>query len=320
MKSEFSCPACDATKWQGLGSIEFGSDAPGDAYRSLRLRILFERWAPGLSEFSARFVLCQACGFVCYGPRPTTQEVEDKYAFLAEHAPPEEVSETIRPLDVKRSQEILDFMGSHLTGSDVLDFGGGNGALLNRFVERGLKCGVVDYVDTTVRGVERWGDTLDDLPKDRRFDSVLACHVIEHLADPHEVCVRIRRLLSPGGTFFVEVPLEILGGLPPMREPVTHLNFFCESSLVALLQRAGFSVIKVRTMACRFQSGAVRYGVRAIATPSDQVRPQRLDAAQAKRLLSGDPLSRLGLALLNPKMLGVSLPVQKPADFAASAL
>jgi SAM-dependent methyltransferase len=185
----------------------------------------------------------------------------------------------------------------------LLDFGGGSGALLSWFVRAGLECAVVDYTPATVPGVVRLGDTLDDLPDDARFEVVLCSHVFEHVAEPVEVAEQLRARLSETGILFIEVPLEILGGPPKMREPVTHVNFFCETSLVAALERAGLEVIDVRTQACLFANGFYRYGVRALARATSEVRRNpRPGSVQARKLLESGPLARLGMAAANPRV------------------
>jgi SAM-dependent methyltransferase len=310
MLADPPCPACNERSWETIGEQVFERDAtPANAYLRLRLRVLFELWAPGGASFRARFVLCRACGMVIYTPRATAAEIDAKYRMIADEqraagvATP--VRTTISALDEERSRELHAALAPHLKGPGrLLDFGGGNGALMSRFAAAGFECGVVDYTVATVPEVARLGDTLDDLPADARFELVFCSHVFEHVAEPVDIAARLAARLSPAGLLFVEVPLEILGGPPTMREPVTHVSFFCGSSLATTLRRAGLEIVDCRTEACLFASGAYRYGVRAVARKS--AAPTQLalpGAGEARRLLGSGHLARASMAAANPRVL-----------------
>jgi SAM-dependent methyltransferase len=301
------CPVCAETSWEALGQRTF-DDAPreADEYLRLRLRVLFELWAPGASRFTARFVLCRHCGFVTYLPRATSEELDAKYRLIAVEEKPRDARSHVTRLDRRRSREIACSLLPHLRrgGGSVLDFGGGNGALMAAFVSMGFTCSVVDYTRTTVPGVERIGDTLDAVPGSRSFDVVLCSHVFEHLAEPVATAERLRAVLEDGGILFVEVPLEILGGMPKPREPVTHVNFFCESSLGMTLERSGFEVSDCWTEPCTFANGLYRYGVRAVARKTDRApSASRARPGAARALLGAGLVSRTHRAMASPRIL-----------------
>lgn len=311
MLADPACPACGSQAWKRVGEARFArTPPPASDYLRLRHRVLFELWAPDEEEaFVATFVLCDQCGFVGYTPRATEEEIDAKYRMIAEQQRKDPARAPVRTeataLDRERSAELYDALAAHLPGREgrLLDFGGGNGALMSRFASAGFECGVVDYTPTTVAGVERLGDTLDDLPDDARFDVVFCSHVFEHVAEPVDIARRLAGRLRPEGILFVEVPLEIVGGPPPMREPVTHVNFFCETSLTTTLRRAGLEVIDCHTKACLFASGAYRYGVRAVAQlgGTQDLRPPGSD--MARQLLESSTLSRASMAAANPRVL-----------------
>lgn len=309
MLKDCVCPACGKSAWESIGSQTFHRNSPpDDAYTKLRYRVLFEVWGRQSDLFEAHFSLCASCGFVTYFPRATPEEVAEKYQFLLNEEPQRQEKPVISPLDERRSRSIQDFMRPYLVGSRLLDFGGGTGSLSSRFAAEGYDCGVVDYVSETVPEVARLGKSLDDLPPGETYDGIIASHVLEHLADPEATARQVRQRLSPCGIWFVEVPLELSGGPPKMREPVTHVNFFCESSLRALLERADYEVLVCRTVACHFQSGALRYAVRAVARPtSTPVFDHGPGAAEARALLGASKLYRLKRAIENPAVIRNSL-------------
>ena len=90
------------------------------------------------------------------------------------------------------------------------------------------------------------------------FDLTLMGDVLEHLADPSRMLVRLHRLLAPGGAIVVCVPniahwsalRELMSGRWPAHDSGlfdrTHLRFFTRESLQEALQGAGFRVLKMR--------------------------------------------------------------------------
>jgi 2-polyprenyl-3-methyl-5-hydroxy-6-metoxy-1,4-benzoquinol methylase len=302
--SHLRCPVCDDDAWSTLGSARFVRDAAGRSdYERLRDRVLFELWAKDAHELVVTFCLCEGCGFVTYLPRPSEHELSQKYAFLSEHEP----RAGRKPdLDRLRSKALAAWVEPSLDGraTTLLDLGGGRGELLSSFVAAGHRCCVVDFDREPLPGVAWAGSSLDALPATCSFGAVIASHVLEHLADPLSVARALRRHLQPDGFLFVEVPLEILGGPPRMREPVTHVSFFCESSLRALLERSGFAIVSCQTVAALFASGAHRYAVRAVARRDahepDPSAPPRPGAQQARKLLRWQ---RALMALGAPELL-----------------
>ncbi len=90
------------------------------------------------------------------------------------------------------------------------------------------------------------------------FDCILAGDVLEHLQDPWAVVNRLHACLKPGGRFIASVPnirnwrilrnLVLAGRWEYMPSGIldrTHLRFFTKRSLVALFDRAHFTVDQI---------------------------------------------------------------------------
>lgn len=90
------------------------------------------------------------------------------------------------------------------------------------------------------------------------FDCVTIVDTLEHLFDPYTIIGECHRLLRPGGTLIVHVPnvafvmnrLRAAGGTLPVTSKASgwdggHLHYFTRSSLKQLLEKEGFSVIKI---------------------------------------------------------------------------
>jgi SAM-dependent methyltransferase len=82
------------------------------------------------------------------------------------------------------------------------------------------------------------------------YDGIVAFDVLEHLTSPYEALVAIRRLLRPGGCFFATVPdmgmwhTRLLGERHWL-VMLMHLHYFVRGSLARLLDRVGFSRVRM---------------------------------------------------------------------------
>jgi SAM-dependent methyltransferase len=113
------------------------------------------------------------------------------------------------------------------------------------------------------------------------FDVVCAQQVLEHLPDPARDLAEIRRVLRPGGVFYVNVPnyrcLSILLGRDDfeLNWPMEHVNYFQPRTLRRLLERCGFEVCRISTF------GGIKW-------ENILGRPTQSDEARARR---GEPVS-----------------------------
>jgi SAM-dependent methyltransferase len=253
MLDALSCPVCGHDDWQAMRADTWHPPAP-DAPESgtrLRLQILIEHWAPGHASLTLTHQRCRACGLVVYTPRPTEADLATKYGILGGATSSSVEAPTFTRIDEVRSRELQSLLAPHLPpGGRVLDFGGGTGSLMHAFLQQGHACDLVDYALHAVPGVRRVGQTPGDLPPDQRWDLIVASHVLEHMAHPLDAVHRLAHHLTAGGHLYVEVPMELQGGPPRRREPVTHINFFSPVSARALLHRAGLEAVRceVRTV------------------------------------------------------------------------
>jgi SAM-dependent methyltransferase len=270
--------------------------------------VLFELWQPGEAEVSLEYVLCRHCGMMIYRPRPSEEQLADKYRFLNSQASEQALSNQLTLIERRRSRELFQLLSGHLRGGQaaVLDYGGYRGALMSDIAASGCKCSLIDYAPQPLPGMRRLGATLADLESGARFDLIVCSHVLEHVVQPREVCAQLARHLSPRGILYVEVPLEILGHAPEQREPVTHINFFARESLEALLQHSGLTTLSCSLSACTAGNGKQRPVVRALAH-YDPGKPPAIDlagrAARVRRLVRNSLLRRWLFRLRHPSMI-----------------
>lgn len=304
------CPVCGVTRWRELGHRTYrASEAPSrSVYVRKRYQVMFSDWFPGQDHVRITSLLCTCCGLITYRPRPGNDDLDAKYRRLHQRETP---SRRRRMTEVDRARAAEVF--SHavrlsgrtvLRDQAVLDFGGGDGRLMLPFVEAGCRCDLVDYVSESQPGVTRRASVLAEVPVTARYDWIVACHVLEHLASPLETVRELASRLGPGGVLFVEVPLEIWGRPPLLPEPVTHINFFTRSSLRYLIEMAGLQVIDCRLSSSLHPTRRRRPAVRAVARHAQaNFTPQPPGTQEADRFLAANPLAQLRCRLMLPRVL-----------------
>jgi 2-polyprenyl-3-methyl-5-hydroxy-6-metoxy-1,4-benzoquinol methylase len=143
----------------------------------------------------------------------------------------------------------------------LLDFGCGGGKFLRRMHALGWDVAGIDFSETSVRAVREAGlrviqGTLPhpQLPPSS-FDVVTMRHALEHVPDPQSVLRAARELLAPGGRLVIQVPnynaweVDYFGDAAVGLDLPRHLTHFTPQTLAAMLERAGFRPIRVRSRA-----------------------------------------------------------------------
>jgi len=222
-------------------------------YQFLRRKVLFDVWFPSAETVTLIAVCCSDCSFIAYAPRPSEVEISAKYAYLKEVEPDlggqTGLDSQARRSDRARASRLFERCSPHLrpgANVKVLDYGGGNGKLLRPFVEAGHSCYIVDYNDNPIPGVIKICDDIGSFPENESFDLIICSHVLEHVSDLRRLVTSLRGHLEPDGLLYAEVPQEIWAGLRLETDPVTHINFFTESSLCRLFSENGFQVLESR--------------------------------------------------------------------------
>lgn len=303
-----TCPVCGSTNWKNIGSRIYRSTENDKAspYVRKRLDVLFKIWNQGTSDVTLTSVLCQHCGFVCYTPRPDKDDINHKYAFLADDdATQHEISQDLVS-DERRSLDLYKRLRRHIQPSaTILDFGGGNGRLMRAFLECGFNCNLIDFPGKKLPGVFHLGSQLGDIEEGRKFDVIICSHVLEHLAEPYGAVYALHSYLATEGVFYVEVPLEIWRKVPLPIEPVTHINYFTVDSLRILLERAGFDVITCEEGIYTTENGGPGLAIRAIARLARKETGDICygrDVANTLRLLQPSPFHQLIRAIKYPSL------------------
>jgi SAM-dependent methyltransferase len=294
--------------WRPRPRTRIVRSSPVSAYQRLRHAVLFDAWFPGQEEVRLSTIACRSCGFACYSPRPEECDIARKYEFLKGKEPDQggqaNYGRRARRLDTVRARRVFDLCARFAGGVrlDVLDYGGGNGKLLQPFVETGHRCAIIDYNDTPIPGVLKLGNTLEESKHTGLFDVVICSHVLEHVGDPARLLSNLRTIIRPGGVLYVEVPQEIWAGIRIDADPVTHVNFFSRCSLARLLARQGYEALESAQRISHY-GNAIMEVLWVVARPGtvDSTHDTKPDAPallRPTRAYCIKKLVRLGLATL----------------------
>ena len=146
-------------------------------------------------------------------------------------------------------------------GRRLLEVGTADGIVSERFRERGWRVTGIEkdpaLAQAGARHCERMivADLNDQIPEvGGPFDAIVYGDVLEHLVDPLSVLVELDRALVPDGFVIISVPniahlyirlLLLLGRFDYVDRGIldhTHLRFFTERSLRALITDAGLAI------------------------------------------------------------------------------
>lgn len=149
----------------------------------------------------------------------------------------------------------------------VLDWGAGYGQVSDLLVREGLEVTSFDYRPDAAEGVwplDRYAHLCVHVSSDPRrlpfadgaFEAVLSCGVLEHVEDPDASLEEIRRVLIPGGAFYVyKLPnrasyLEAIARRAGLyyHGALEHDRVYTRRSALALLRRHRFAVEEFRRM------------------------------------------------------------------------
>jgi 2-polyprenyl-3-methyl-5-hydroxy-6-metoxy-1,4-benzoquinol methylase len=144
-------------------------------------------------------------------------------------------------------------------GRTVCDIGCGSGSTLEALKHNGFSIVGIEP-DAKARELAQkvcnvFDGTVEQLPTQiqfQKFDIVLMSHVLEHCIDLQIALRNIHSILTPSGTFVIEVPNCAASGFLrfgpnwPWSDIPRHINFFTELSLRKLLQKYDFKISHVR--------------------------------------------------------------------------
>ena len=263
-----------------------GADVAEEVYRQ-RLLPAFD--FPG---FDQRVQICMACGFVYVSPAPSSALLSRYYSTLSNYENPQNLG---RPTDedrrkYDRARGIMLGARDGLPPGRALDIGCAVPYQLSRLKAEGWSVVGTDpsplvaklgreLYDVEVRTGLFAPEMFTDEP---RFDLVTLSHVLEHLVAPLESLRDIRRLMSPRGTLYIEVPNLLEPAVPFGYFTFEHLNYFTPTTLTSLLSVAGFAPVTTETFSNDDGTSPFYPVIAATFRPSAEMPTVQSDHAAAR--------------------------------------
>jgi 2-polyprenyl-3-methyl-5-hydroxy-6-metoxy-1,4-benzoquinol methylase len=158
-----------------------------------------------------------------------------------------------------------------LPGTSVLEIGPGAGHLLAAASQAGCTVEAVesskvhrDYIRDTW-GIGSLYAAIDEIPDDRAYDAIVAINVFEHVYDIAAFLRAVRKVLAPGGTFFLSTPnglsLEatVLRSWWPMCKAHDHVSFPSPAGVRMAARASGLRAERVWSteLPCEFPVSAL---------------------------------------------------------------
>lgn len=182
--------------------------------------------------------------------------------------------------------ERLERLQQRLTNIEcVLDVGCGFGFFMKYLVDQGI---VVEGIDIEAKSVayarDELGLKVDQVSFEAfsgrgPYDAIVACDVLEHVADPPGFLLKCRELLRAGGMLYLQVP-NVVGDVLPADGSYNwpyHLWQFSPETLRRLLEQNGFAV-------CDWWTGVMGVvGVYEQGGPDEQTQAMWRTAVQQRR-------------------------------------
>jgi len=217
---------------------------------------------------ASRLVQCPDCGVICFDPLPSVEILNRFYsaAYYDFRRWPGEAGGAWFGRKLRKIGPTGRF----------LDVGCATGFFLNG-IRQSSRWEVhgVEFSKAAVAYARRElgldvlpGDLKDANYPDDYFDYVHVNNVLEHVLNPVDLLAECRRVLKPGGRFFLAVPNGINDSRNlieffrtesiPARSPNGHIFFFPARTLLMLFERFGFSILSKKT-------GSIKRGLRNAA-------------------------------------------------------
>ena len=208
-----------------------------------------------------RFLKCGKCSLVFQSPRAPFKEAVQYYPSEAYWG--RDVTRNKKRSDYKLEREkaysylYRGIFARKIRGS-VLDIGSGLGLFLSKFKEKGWKVLGTDISPDVAKFSKKLfgvkvliGDVVNIKLKNASFDVITFNGVFEHIYNPTKTLRKVRKLLKADGLLVLAIPnIESLGhsihgSKWHQLQPGRHLYHFSPRTITALLEKEGFTVVRL---------------------------------------------------------------------------
>jgi len=212
---------------------------------------------------------CKRCGLVQTNPRPSAEGLNvfyrDHYRLFYQGATNPDaayIANLNKDVRLARTAAFFSEGVGLVSGAVILDYGCGEGSLFAALRKAGFT-GAFYGVELNASFGEfasRYGNAIvsNTIRAPEPVDLVVVNHVLEHLADPIGTLKQLGDLLKPGtGRLYIDVPdAEEYSTINDLH--LAHIYHFSERTLRSLVEKAGFTVLRVEKHAPPFHPRSVR--------------------------------------------------------------
>ena len=249
-------------------------------------------------------IACGDCSTLFTTSLPTELETQDYDEYY------DSSNLTVPEFIKRRGREIVSDFEAYRKENRFLEIGFGAGTILEAAESAGWEVfgqevsrPAVEHANA--RGFNTFlGELHEANYPDEYFDVVIASEIIEHLVEPEKVLAEIRRILRPGGVFWGTTPFarsisyRVMGIDWSTLSPPEHLQLYSIRGIKGMLERAGFSTVKLRTTGANPME--IASYLRSFLKSKDEEQPQTFDRVQSAYKLNEQlTTSRRGLWLKN---------------------
>jgi len=243
----------------------------------------------------SRLLACGTCGMVYNDTSLSEAQSEAWYAQQSLYAAEMGVgSGGLGTWDRERYAGVLDLIEAYLPGPDaaIFDVGCAKGGFLRYLKERGYRrIHGVDLSPDCVRALREDHGVAAEVGSARRLpfadtpaDVLVLSHLLEHLQDPLAALAHARDKLTDDGILFVELPDASRYEEFPVFDLYwiaqrEHINHFGAHHLRMLLERSGFSVLRLGQRMMRISAQTYNPLLYAICRRGEMQRDATSNAA-----------------------------------------
>lgn len=206
----------------------------------------------GLDTCEVGFGVCEKSGLILQSTSVTPEKMIEYYSNTATYINPNHNGKPM-PKKVKNVKRQILAVNDNLARFpvSVLQLGSSDGYTLSCFRNAGAKrvVGVEPSEWSRTFAIDKYGvesiaGTAEDFNLDERFELIAMTHVLEHIYNPLEVLIKVKKNLLNNGHLIIEVPLwEQIEKQPVGVLTFEHVNYFTETTLVSMLNAAGFEAV-----------------------------------------------------------------------------
>jgi 2-polyprenyl-3-methyl-5-hydroxy-6-metoxy-1,4-benzoquinol methylase len=206
-----------------------------------------------LIDSQETIVECQTCGLIFVNPRILMQPGRRIVSNQDEKLYFEDTRKERIVVYSNLIEQLPKWFGKN--PENLLDFGCGDGVLLEAALKEGIACTGIEMDDELVtnarkrlHGSYRIEKSLSSVPESS-CDVITLINVVEHLTDPAGILLDLSKILRPDGILLIHTPnvnsvqSRILRSRWHHYEPLVHFYYFNNRTLRRMVENTGMCVV-----------------------------------------------------------------------------